>query len=51
MLGKKQLEEHGEEIFADKRKHDNNDAEIEKLHSVIGKLTVENNFLSKVLGR
>lgn len=48
---KKQLEERGEEIFADKRKDDGKNAEIEKLHSVIGKLTVENNFLSKVLGR
>lgn len=48
---KKQLEEHGSEVFADKRKADGKETEIEKLHSVIGKLTVENNFLSKVLGR
>ena len=48
---KKQLEEHGAEVFGDKRKTDDKETEIEKLHSVIGKLTVENNFLSKVLGR
>lgn len=48
---KKQLEDNGAEVFGDKRKNDGSDKEIEKLHSVIGKLTVENNFLSKVLGR
>jgi len=38
-------------IFSDKRSKDNNQDEIGKLHKVIGKLTVENDFLSNVLNR
>ena len=37
-------------IFSDKRSKDNQN-EIGKLHKVIGKLTVENDFLSNVLNR
>ena len=45
---KKQLEEHGGEIFADKR-HADHKNEIDRLHRVIGKITVERDFLSYVL--
>lgn len=48
---KKQLEEHGAKIFIDKRKANNHDTEVEKLHTTIGKLKVENDFLAHVLGR
>ena len=34
---------------ADKARH--NEQEIEKLHAKIGQLAMENDFLSKVLGR
>ena len=37
-LWKKQLEEHGSEIFADKRKVDHQ-GEVDRLHRVIGKIT------------
>lgn len=48
---KKQLEEHGRELFADKRKANNHETEIERLHSIIGQQKVEINFLEKVLKR
>ena len=45
---KKQLEDHGGEIFADKR-HVDHKNEIDRLHRVIGKITVERDFLSRAL--
>jgi transposase len=48
---KKQLEEHGAELFADKRKANNHDAEVAKLHAIIGEQKVEIDFLEKVLKR
>lgn len=49
---KKALLEHGAEVFSkgipSKAKQDN---EVEKLHATIGRLTVENDFLAKVLGK
>lgn len=48
---KKQLLEQGAQIFADKRKSHNNESDMEKLHAIIGKLKVENDFLERVLGR
>lgn len=47
---KKQLEEYGGEIFADKRQADHK-SEIDRLHRVIGKITAERDFLSHVLDR
>jgi transposase-like protein len=46
---KKQLEESGPEVFARKRK--DSEPTIDQLHATIGKLKVENDFLSKALGR
>jgi transposase len=48
---KKHLENDGAQIFADKRNPKNQEETVEKLHAKIGKLTVENDFLAKVLGR
>ncbi len=48
---KKQLEEHGTKIFADNRKADKQEAEIDKLYRIIGKITAERDFLSKALNR
>jgi len=50
---KRQLLEHGAELFESSHKpsrtvHEN---EIQKLHANIGRLTVENDFLSRALGR
>jgi transposase-like protein len=48
---KKQLKDHGVNIFQDGRKSQKHDQdEIDKLHQVIGKLTTEMEFLKKVLG-
>ena len=48
---KKQLKDHGVNIFQDGRKSQNHGQdEIDKLHQVIGKLTTEMEFLKKVLG-
>ena len=49
---KKALLEHGAEVFAKgvpnkSKQYD----EVEKLHATIGRLTVENDFLAKVLGK
>ena len=38
-------------IFVDKRAKENHKDEIEKLHRVIGKLTVEKDFLENVFNR
>ncbi len=49
---KRRLIEGAEDVFgvnADKARH--NEQEIEKLHAKIGQLAMENDFLSKVLGR
>lgn len=39
------------ELFADKRVKENHTDEIGKLHKVIGKLTVEKDFLERVFNR
>ena len=49
-LWKKQLEEHGNEIFSNK-KQTNQKNEIDRLHKVIGQLAAERDFLSRVLDR
>lgn len=49
---KKRLVDGAEEVFgsqAEKAKH--NEQAVEKLHAKIGQLAMENDFLSKVLGR
>jgi len=49
---KRRLVEGAEDVFggnADQARH--NDQEVEKLHAKIGQLAMENDFLSKVLGR
>jgi len=38
-------------IFLDKRAKEDHKDEVEKLHRVIGKLTVENDFLERVFNR
>lgn len=48
---KKKLEEIGPQVFADKRRQKNDDTDVDRLHATIGKLKVENDFLSKALGR
>ena len=48
---KKQLEGQGAAIFADKRRGEGHKEEVDKLHKIIGKLTVERDFLSRVLDR
>jgi len=49
---KKALLEHGSEVFSKGLPSKTaQDSEIEKLHATIGRLKVENDFLSKVLGR
>lgn len=46
---KKQLEEAGPEVFANKRKKKDSEPTVEQLHATIGKLKVENDFLSRAL--
>ena len=48
---KKKLEKIGPEVFADKRKQQDDEHNTERLHATIGRLKVENDFLSKALGR
>ena len=48
---KKQLEDYGEQVFSCKHKSKNRNAEIDLLHTTIGKLKVENDFLERVLRR
>ena len=50
MEWKKQLLEHAEEVFEKERKPDS-EPEIKELHAKIGQLSMENDFLSKALGR
>lgn len=47
---KDKLEQHGSEIFAEK-KQNNENSEIDRLHKVIGQLAAERDFLSHVLNR
>ena len=46
---KKDLEERGQEIFETKSPESAHKAEVDKLHGVIGKLKVENDFLERAL--
>ena len=45
---KKQLEDAGPKVFSNKKKKDS-EPTVEQLHATIGKLKVENDFLSKAL--
>jgi transposase len=47
---KKALLEGGKQVFSNHTKPDTDNAQIEKLHATIGRLTVENNFLEKCVG-
>ena len=46
---KKDLEQRGSEIFETKSPESAHRSEVEKLHGVIGKLKVENDFLERAL--
>ena len=46
---KKQLEEQGESVFADRRAADQK-SEIDRLLRIIGQVTAERDFLSRALG-
>lgn len=49
---KKQLQEEGARLFEGQKNGKNQkEEEITKLHASIGRLTVENDFLSRALGR
>ena len=48
---KQQLENNGKRIFADKRKSENQKENVDRLHRIIGQITVERDFLSRVLDR
>lgn len=48
---KDRLQKNAASIFADKRKKCDQQDEIERLHRIIGKLTLENDFLEEVLNR
>ena len=48
---KKQLETEGSAIFADKRRKEHQQENVDKLHRIIGKLTVERDFLSRVFNQ
>lgn len=50
-LWKQQLENAGPSLFADKRKADNQKEQVDKLHRIIGQITVERDFLARVLNR
>jgi len=47
---KSKLQEFGPEAFKGKGKPKNENEDIDKLHAIIGKLKVENDFLLKALG-
>ncbi len=47
---KGKLQEFGPEAFKGKSKPKNENEDIDKLHAIIGKLKVENDFLLKALG-
>ena len=49
-LWKKQLQEHAEGVFVRERQGDADQC-IKDLHAKIGRLTMENDFLSSALGR
>jgi hypothetical protein len=49
--GKKNLLEHGADIFKSGSTAIKNDDMIDKLHSTIGRLKVENDFLERCVGR
>jgi transposase len=46
---KKQLEEEATKIFEGKQQKSDQKSEIERLHRIIGQLTVERDFLERVL--
>jgi transposase-like protein len=48
---KKRIEENGARIFSDLRNAENKGSELEKLHAIIGRLTVERDFLMQALNR
>lgn len=48
---KKDIEERGPEIFETKSPESSHRTEVDKLHGVIGKLKVENDFLERALAR
>jgi transposase-like protein len=48
---KKSLLENGRDVFSKGTLHDSESVQIEKLHAKIGRLTIENDFLSKCAGR
>lgn len=48
---KKALLAHGAQVFANGPPQSTYDSEFDKLHATIGRLKVENDFLSKVLGK
>jgi len=48
---KKRLEENGALIFSDGRRAGNKGIELEKLHAIIGRLTVERDVLMQALDR
>ena len=48
---KKQVQDEGASLFESKGPGKNHQEEITKLHANIGRLTVENDFLSRALGR
>ncbi len=48
---KKQLLEHTEEVFSKERKSSDQRPNVKDLHAKIGQLSMENDFLSKALGR
>ena len=47
---KKALQERGTEIFESQNPNSAHRAEVDKLHGIIGKLKVENDFLERALG-
>ena len=48
---KNQLENRGIEAFADRRKAARREVDVEKLHTIIGKLVVENELVAQRAGR
>ena len=48
---KKVLEEQGSQVFEDPRQVPSQQQEIDRLHRIIGQITAERDFLSRVLKR
>ena len=48
---KKRLMSGAEEVFGERASSEGKEADAEKLHAKIGRLTMENDFLAKALGR